>query len=288
MPKNGSPNEHRKLSESWHQVAGWVLVIPLLIVLWETGAYLLNQPWILPRFSLVARQLMHPFQDLYASGSLASNTLVSFVRVLIGFLLAAIFGIPLGLLMGSTRAVRGLLEPIIELLRPLCPIAWIPFALAVFKLQTLPQVFGIRASGTILDQVQTGMVFVLSFGAFFPIVVNTLDGVSGVRRNYLMLAKTLGASRRQTFLHVYLPAALPMILTGLRQGIGLCWFVIIAAEMLPGANSGIGYLLMYAADQSGMNVVIASMIIIATIGALLNTLMVHGTKRLIGWYGKEF
>jgi len=264
------------------------LVIPILLVLWEAGARVLNQPWILPPVSLVAGHLINPCEELYSSGSLASNTLVSFVRVVIGFILAAVVGIPLGLLMGSVRSVRDLLEPLVELLRPLCPIAWIPFALAVFKLQTLPQVFGIRSSGTILDQVQTGMVFVLFFGAFFPIVVNTLDGVAGVRRNYLLLAKTLGADRKQTFLHVYLPAAMPMILTGLRQGIGLCWFVIIAAEMLPGANSGIGYLLMYAADQSGMSVVIASMVIIATIGAALNTLMVHGTRRLIGWYGKEF
>ena len=214
--------------------------------------------------------------------------MISFVRALIGFLMGAAIGITLGLFMGSVRVMRGLLEPIIELLRPLCPIAWIPFAIAVFKLQTVPQVFGVQFSETILDEVQVGMIFVLFWGAFFPIVINTLDGVSGVRRNYLVLARTLGASRRQTFIHVYLPAALPMILTGLRQGIGTCWMVIIAAEMLPGANNGIGYLLMYAADQSGMDIVIASMIIIAAIGATLNALLLYGARPLVRWHGKEF
>lgn len=285
---SGQATDPGKTGWDWHRIAGWALTLPLILLVWEAGARSLNQPWILPPVSRVAGHLAHPLADLYSSGSLAGNTLISFVRVLIGFAAAALAGIPLGLLMGSIKPVRSLVEPLVELARPLCPIAWVPFALAVFKLQTLPQVFGIRSTGTILDQVQTGMVFVLFFGAFFPIVINTLDGVSGVRRNYLLLARTLGASRKQTFLHVYLPAALPMILTGLRQGIGTCWFVIIAAEMLPGANSGIGYLLMYAADQSAMAVVIAAMIIIAAIGAAMNALMVITTRSWVAWHGKEF
>jgi len=236
----------------------------------------------------VVGQLLHPFQDHYASGSLAGNTLVSFIRAVIGFSFGAVVGVALGLLMGCLRTARGLIEPVVELLRPLCPIAWIPFAIAVFKLQSIPQLFGVRFSGTVLDEVQVGMIFVLSLGAFFPIVINTLDGVSGVRRNYLTLAETLGANRRQVFFHVHLPAAMPMILTGLRQGIGTCWMVIIAAEMLPGADSGIGYLLMYAADQAGMDIVIASMVIIGAIGAVLNALLLHGTRRFVAWHGREF
>jgi len=265
-----------------------MVVVPSLLGLWEVSARILEQPWILPSAMRVAGQLLHPFRDHYASGSLAGNALVSFIRALVGFAVGALAGVSLGLLMGSTRVARGLLEPIIELLRPLCPIAWIPFAIAVFKLRSIPQLFGIRFSGTVLDDVQIGMVFVLFWGAFFPIAVNTLDGVSGVRRNYLTLARTLGANRRQTFIHVYLPAAMPMILTGLRQGIGTCWMVIIAAEMLPGADSGIGYLLMYAADQAGMDIVIASMVIIGAIGASLNALLLRGVRPFVRWHGKEF
>lgn len=262
-------------------------MLPLLLLGWEVWARYLVQPWILPTVGSVASVLMHPFQDHFQQGNLAGSLFVSLIRVVIGFSVAAVSGVTLGVLMGSNRTLRGLIEPLVELLRPLCPIAWIPFAIAIFKLKTLPQFFGIRFSNTVFDQVQLGMIFVLFWGAFFPVLINTIDGVSGVRRNYLNLAKTLGANRLQVFMHVYLPAALPVILTGLRQGIGLCWFVIIAAEMFPGADSGIGYLLMYASDQSAMDIVLASMVIIATVGALLNGLMLFAMRRFVRWHGKE-
>ena len=264
--------------------------MPLLFIAgWELAALLIDKPWILPSAHSVAKILVHPMQDHYATGSLFSHTLISLVRVLLGFALAAVAGVSVGLLMGGMRTVRSLLEPMIELLRPLCPIAWMPFAIAIFKLKTITEVFGFgRHTGTIFDNVQVGMVFVLFWGAFFPIVINSLDGVSGVRRNYIALARVLGARQYQLYTRVYLPAALPMILTGLRQGIGVCWFVIIAAEMLPGAGNGVGYLLMYASDQSDMGIVIAAMIIIAVTGALLNSVMIAGSRTFVGWHGKEF
>jgi NitT/TauT family transport system permease protein len=269
------------------RLLGWGVVLPLLVTVWHVGAARLQQPWLLPTPAAVAKQLIHPTTDLYASGSLLRNAAVSLLRVLIGFSVATLVAVPLGMLMGSVRFVRSLLEPFVELLRPLCPIAWIPFAIAIFKLTTVPQLFGVDYTRTCLDQVQVGMVFVLFWGAFFPILINTLDGVSGVRRHFYRLAWTLGANRAQTYVHVSLPAALPMILTGLRQGIATCWFVIIAAEMLPGASSGLGYLLMYAADQSDMAVVVACMILIAGFGALLNGIMRQATCRLVRWHGKE-
>ncbi len=273
------------------RICGWFILPVMLLIIWQIAALCLNQPWIFP--PLIAKDhgvlnvLFAPLQDLYASGSLYSNTIISLLRVLIGFTLAAVVGVTLGLIMGALLPIRHLLEPLIELLRPLCPIAWLPFAMVIFKLKTLPHLFGLGYTRTIFDQVQLGMIFVLFVGGFFPILTNTLDGVAGVRRNYLALARMLGAGRCQSFVHVYLPAALPMILTGLRQGIGLCWFVIIAAEMMTGADSGIGYLLMYAADQAGMDVVIACMLIIGAIGALLNFLMRWSMQTLVRWHGKE-
>ena len=266
---------------------GW-LVVPLgLLVIWQIAAVRLNQPWIFPPVTRVLDQLVHPFREHYASGSLLSNTFVSLLRVLLGFLLAAVAGIGLGIAMGSIRILRSSLEPIIEVLRPLCPIAWLPFAIAVFKRETLPQLFGLGYTRTVFDQVQLGMVFVIFVGGFFPVLTNTLDGVRGVRRNYLLLAQALGAKRRQIFRHVYLPASMPMILTGLRQGLGLCWFVIIAAEMLPGAESGIGYLLIYASDNAAMDIVIAAMLIVGSIGAFLSLMMRRIMSGLVRWHGKE-
>ena len=266
---------------------GWVAVPVILLLIWQIGAGWLNQPWIFPPVTRVIGQLVHPLREHYASGSLLSNTFISLLRVLLGFLLAAVAGISLGVAMGSIRIIRNGLEPIIEVLRPLCPIAWLPFAIAVFKRETLPQLFGFGYTRTVFDEVQLGMVFVIFVGGFFPVLTNTLDGVKGVRRNYLLLAQALGAKRRQIFRYVYLPASMPMILTGLRQGLGLCWFVIIAAEMLPGAESGIGYLLMYASDNAAMDIVIAAMLIIGTVGALLSLLMRKIMSGLVRWHGKE-
>ena len=285
FPPAGNPSETR--TSRTGSPLGWILVPVLLLVIWQIAASWLNQPWIFPRVTRVIDQLVHPLREHYASGSLLSNTFISLLRVLLGFLLATVAGIGLGIAMGSIRIIRGSLEPIIEVLRPLCPIAWLPFAIAVFKRGTLPQLFGLGYTRTVFDQVQLGMVFVIFVGGFFPILTNTLDGVTGVRRNYLLLAQALGAKRRQVFLHVYLPASMPMILTGLRQGLGLCWFVIIAAEMLPGAESGIGYLLIYASDNAAMDIVIAAMLIVGSIGALLSLLMRKVMSGLVRWHGKE-
>jgi len=265
----------------------WIVVPVVLLVVWQVAAKYLNQPWIFPPVTRVIGQLVHPLREHYASGSLLSNTFISLLRVLLGFLLAAVAGISLGVAMGSIRIIRNGLELILEVLRPLCPIAWLPFAIAVFKRGTLPQLFGLGYTRTVFDQVQLGMVFVIFVGGFFPVLTNTLDGVKGVRRNYLLLAQALGAKNRQIFWHVYLPASMPMILTGLRQGLGLCWFVIIAAEMLPGAESGIGYLLMYASDNAAMDIVIAAMLIIGSIGAFLSLLMRKIMSGLVRWHGKE-
>lgn len=285
--RSGWRGRVRSSNRNWARILGWTLVPVALLCLWQFAAVRRGQPWLFPPATAVVGQLLHPLQDHFNQGSLARNTLVSLLRVVIAFSIAAVAGTALGLLMGSIRTLRGLLEPLVELLRPLCPIAWLPFALAVFGLKSLPQMFGFGYSHTIFDHVQLGMIFVLFWGAFFPILVNTLDGVSGVRRQYVALAWTLGAGRGQSFLHVYLPGAMPMILTGLRQGIAMCWFVIIAAEMMPGSDSGIGYLLMYSADQLGMDIVIAIMLIIGVIGALLNFGMLAVTRRSVQWHGKE-
>jgi NitT/TauT family transport system permease protein len=281
--------EEQKINKSRNlpKLIRWVAGPVILLIIWQAAAQYYNQPWIFPSVTRVLSQLAHPFRQHYASGSLLSNTLISLLRVLIGFSLASVIGVPLGIVMGSIPFMRDILEPVIEILRPLCPIAWLPFAIVVFKLRTLPQLFGIDYSHTIFDHVQLGMIFVIFIGGLFPVLTNTLDGVVSVRKNYLMLAQALGASPKQTFLHVYLPAAMPMILTGLRQGLGLCWFVIIAAEMMTGGDSGIGYLLIYASDNSAMDIVIAAMLIIGGVGALLSFMMRRIMYRFVSWKGKE-
>jgi NitT/TauT family transport system permease protein len=263
-------------------------VIPLVIIaVWQLIAVRLHNPSVLPRVEAVIDRLIHPFQDVLKTGSLFFNTGVSAFRVMWGFGCAVIIGIPLGLAMGRIGLVRRLFKPIIEVMRPLCPIAWIPFALAVFRTSSVPNLFGIRYTDTILDHVQIGMIFILFWGGFFPILLNTIYGVTNVKNIFIEAAGTLGASKRQVFLKVVLPAAMPSIMTGLRVGLGICWFVIIAAEMLPGSDAGIGYLVIYAYQLGEMDVIIAGMILIGLVGALLSRGLEFASVPVSHWQARE-
>jgi sulfonate transport system permease protein len=277
-------------NESTHaksRLIGWVIVPLILLVCWQLAATWVNRPFLFPTVTSVAQVVGQPIADHYRTGSLLRHTGISLIRVALGFGVAALVAVPLGILLGASRSCRAAFEPTLEILRPLCPIAWLPFAIAVFKLRTVHGLAGVHHTSTLLDHVYLSTLFVLFWGGFFPILVNTIDGVSGVRKNYRALASALGAGRRQTFWHVLLPAASPAILTGLRQGIGVCWFVIIAAEMLPGSDIGIGFLLMEASDRSDMALVVACMLIIGVIGACLSALMRHGLRRMVSWQGQE-
>ena len=272
---------------NWSMIIGWVVVPAALLVIWQIAAMQLDKPWLLPEPVRIFEQLFHPFRVHFSSGSLASNTGISLIRVFLGFVAAATVGITFGVLMGAIRTLRHWIEPTVELLRPLSAIAWLPFAIAVFKLNSLRHLLGIERYHPLLDQIQLGMLFVIFIGGVFPILVNTVDGVAGIRNQYMLLAQSLGATRRQIFWHIHLPAAMPSILTGLRLGLARCWMVIIAAEMMVGADSGIGYLLMYAADNAAMDITIACMVIIGVIGGLMNTTMQQCLHRHISWKGKE-
>lgn len=281
FPFGGRWNEKK-----WRPVF-WLISPILLLIFWAMLSHHLNKPYLLPTPEATFYLLLHPGKNLLGQGSLWTNTAVSLLRIAVGFTVAMIIAVPLGTILGSVTPLKRFSEPVIELFRPICPIAWIPFAIAVFKIKTIPETLGLGYTETIFDHLQLGMIFVIFWGGFFPILINTVDGVSRVNKNYFKLAGMLGASKPQLLTKVAFPAASPMILTGLRQGIGLCWFVIIAAEMLPGSDSGIGYLLVYAADQSAMNIVVASIIIIGIIGASFNFLMVFASRKFLSWKGKE-
>ncbi len=263
------------------------LVLPLAFLgVWHLVAVRMNNPWLVPRPLAVAERLLQPFANVLDTGSLLYNIAVSGLRVLMGFSLAVLVAVPLGLAMGRISIIRRLVGPFVEMFRPLCPIAWIPFAMAVFKTYSVVNLFGIRYSHTVLDVVQVGMLFILFYGAFFPILLNTVDGVLGVPDAYLEAAQVLGANRGQLFRKVALPAALPAVFTGLRVGLGTAWMVIVAAEMLPGSSAGIGYLITYAYQLAEMDVLIAGMVLIGAVGALLSFGISTLSRPFIGWQAK--
>ncbi|MDD1716241.1 MAG: ABC transporter permease, partial [Methanolinea sp.] len=176
-------------------------VLPIILIFaWELVAILVNNEFILPRVGSVLIVLVQPFADLFGSGSLVENAFMSIYRVITGFLLGACVAIPLGILMGRMGWVNDAVDPILQILRPIPPIAWIPLALAWFKIG-----FG-------------SIVFIIFIGAFFPVLLNTIDGVKRVNKTWIETAQIFGATDLQLLTKVIVPASLPTIWTGLRVG----------------------------------------------------------------------
>jgi NitT/TauT family transport system permease protein len=246
------------------------LVLPILLIIgWEVAAIIINNPFFLPKLETVIPVLLSPFSDILGTGSLVDNALVSIERVVLGFALAAAVAIPLGIGMGRFAVLNDFFDTTIELLRPVPPLAWVPLALAWFKIGIV------------------SIVFIIFIGAVFPILLNTVDGVRGVKNTWIEVSTTLGASERQILTKVILPGAAPTIWTGLRVGFGISWMCVVAAEILPGPTSGLGYLIMYAYNLGQINVIIAGIIVIGLIGLGVDLGFRAVEKRWFGWRGLE-
>ncbi len=223
------------------------------LIAWEVSAITINNPVILPPVDSVLNVLIHFQEPILGTGiNLLNNTIVSIKRVLLGFIIAALVSVPIGIFMGYFSFISDLFDVLIELVRPIPPLAWVPLALAWFGIG------------------EASMLFIIFIGAFFPILINTISGVKGVPKIWVESSQTLGATEKDILLKVIIPASSPSILTGLRVGAGIAWMCVVAAEMLPGSDAGLGYLIMYAYSLSRMDIVVASMIIIGIIGLTLD------------------
>ena len=227
---------------------------------------------MLPSVATIGKHFLNPFTDVIGIGSIPKNILYSLVRVFIGYLLAIFIGVPLGLLMGYFDTVRYLFENFLSLFKPVPAIAWRPMVLGWFGISSLATIFNMDygASFALMDNFKLSMIFLILLGAFFPIWGNTMFGVANVRTAYIESAKVLGASQRDIFFHVLMPAAGPNIFNGLRSGLIAAWACLVAAEMLPGSMSGLGYLITHAYELSRMDLVIVGIICIGLIGALFD------------------
>lgn len=199
------------------------------------------------------------------SGELPQDTLSSLYRVLAGFAIGGGLALPLGLAMGYSRFILGLMDPLIQVLRPIPPIAYIPLAILWFGLGNPPA------------------VFLISIGAFFPILVNTIAGVQAVDGVYLRVARNLGAGRWTTFVRVILPASTPYILAGARIGMGTAFIVVIVSEMIA-VNNGLGFRILEAREYMWSDKIIAGMFTIGLLGLGIDTLMNLLTRRLLRWH----
>ncbi len=264
------------------------ITFPLLVIIsWEIIAIWIDRPTILPKVESVFVILLYPLKDILGIGSLYENALVSITRVFLGFIIAAVIAIPLGIFIGYFKKVREFTSILIELIRPIPPLAWIPLALAWFGLMSAADLLGIETYHPILGNLQISMIFIIFIGSFFPILLNTVDGVKGVETILIETAITLGAKNKEILRKVIIPAASPVILTGLRIGIGIAWMCVVAAEMLPGSSYGLGYLISHAYDIARIDMVIAGMIVIGLIGILINIIIEFFEEKKFKWRSKN-
>jgi len=246
---------------------------------------------VVPSIGSVVEVLVHPFReppDLDAT-SLAHGAVVSLLRVLCGFGLAAATAVPIGLLVGRCRAAMDVLSPTIAGAMVISPIAWIPVAIIAFGLSSpATAVYGDAAwQHGLLDELRFAIVAVIWLGAFFPIVLSTAAGAGGVRDAHVEAAHALGADRRQILTKVVLPSAAPSIVTGLRVGGGIAWRVIIAAEIFPGTRGGLGYMITTAHEQASYEYAFASIVVICGIGLALDGMLRLADARVSRWRPKE-
>ena len=252
--------------------APWFLLLPVALLLlwhvaveggWVTEGLVPSPAQVLRSWHTwifgTGRTSLSPY-----SGTWVANVLYSTRRVLQGFGLAALVAIPLGLMIGWNRLVAQVVDPTIQLLRPVPITAWLPFAIAVFGIY------------------DASALFLIGLGAFYPIVVNTTHGVRDTNRLLLRAAGMMGAGPGTVLAKVVLPSALPSIFTGLRLGIGVAWTAVIVAEMIA-VKSGLGYVLWDAYYVGRMDICVATMVSVGALGFLSDRVIVYASRWLLRW-----
>jgi NitT/TauT family transport system permease protein len=236
----------KKITQSLPALA----VIAVLLAAWwlivvETRSVIFPTPWLVVTGTV----------ELIEDGTLWRHIGASLMRVGIGFSLAVLIAVPLGLWLGWVRGAYATLNPLFQILRPISPIAWIPLAILWFGVGNASPIY---------------LIFISSV---FPMIVQTTAGVHTIERRYLHAAQNFGVSRYTLFRQVVIPAVLPQIIVGMRIGLGVAWLVVVAAEMIA-LRSGLGYLIIDSRNAGNRyDLVIAGMIIIGLIGLMLDGVM---------------
>jgi nitrate/nitrite transport system permease protein len=240
------------------------------LLFWEIGARLEIFAKGMPTATKTLEELWwwttHPFfnngpNDL----GIGWNLLISLRRVAIGYFLASLIAIPLGILIGISPIAYKAFNPYVQLLKPVSPLAWLPLGLYIFR-----------------DSEQTG-VFIILISSIWPTLINTAFGVANVSPDYLNVARTLGSSRLRTIFKVIIPAAFPNIVSGLRISMGIAWLVIVAAEMLLG--TGLGYFIWNEWNNLYIPNILVAIFIIGFVGLALDSIF-GALERMVSFGSK--
>ena len=244
-------------------------LIPLiLIVVWQG----LSSLRVIPSYKLPSPvEIVLGFKDLLVVGVppghlLHNHMLYSLYRVVLGYAVASLLAIPLGLLMGWSAKLLKMIRPLVEVVRPIPPLAWIPIAILWFGI-------GIKSAA-----------FIIFLGAFFPILLNTISGVLSIQPILLEAARTLHAKEKDIFLKVLFPGTVPSIFVGMRIGIGIGWMTLVAAEFTGVKEGyGLGYMIMTARDIQRPDEILAGMLVIGIIGLLIDIGLRAAEAKVIRW-----
>lgn len=252
----------------WAALGRMVALPALLVLLWQLWA--LGLPADSP--APTPTKVVLAFVELMKSGDLPLALVQSLGRVLAGFAVALLLAVTLGVLMGTSRVLRDNLDPIVESFRPIAPMALLPIAILWF------------GTGT-----PTALAIV-GYAAFFPLLVNTVHGVSRVDTKLMNAARTMGISRPRILALVVLPGALPGILLGARLAMGVAWTAIIAAELAVGAKSGGGnsggigqMMFVFYAYSIDLNAIVVCMVVVGVVALLIDRVFRLLESRLMPW-----
>ena len=252
----------------------WHSLIPIAVLLvtlaaWECSAvFRVFPPIALPSPVAVAKAFVLLIDRGYGGHSLGDDIVVSSVRIAIGFLGAIALGVPIGLLMARSQTIFRIVDPYLQFIRPVPPLAYIPLLVVWFGIGELPK------------------ILLILFGTIPVIIIGTTSGVRGTPPLRLAVARTLGASEAQIFRHVILPSALPEIFTAARVGIGVAWTCLVAAELIA-ADEGLGWLVQYAGEALQVAVVIAGIIVIGVLGYGMELIIRVVERKAVPWRGHD-
>ncbi|KPJ77617.1 MAG: sulfonate ABC transporter permease [Deltaproteobacteria bacterium SG8_13] len=199
-------------------------------------------------------QVVTSMGELIADGTIFKHAVASLFRVTAGFYLAILFGIPLGILLGRLKSAWHVLNPVIQFLRPISPLAWIPLAMLWFGIGDKPAIF---------------LIFLSSF---FPLVVSTTVAVGAINPVYFQVAANFNLTRLEVITKIVVPAIVPSVVTALRITVMIAWVVVVAAEMIA-VQSGLGYLILDSRNALRLDYVMVGMIVIGMIGLILDWAM---------------
>lgn len=269
----GEKTRRPRLALRWPFSRQFTLSVGTLLVLLAVWWIVAAQAWISPLFlpppgQVLAKLIAIAGPQGFMDATLWQHLGASLARILVALLAAVIIGVPVGIAMGLSPTVRGILDPLIELYRPVPPLAYLPLMVIWFGIG------------------ETSKILLIYLAIFAPVAMSALAGVKSAQQVRLRAARSLGASRWQVLWFVVLPGALPEILTGLRIGLGVGWSTLVAAELIA-ATRGLGFMVQSAGEFLATDVVLAGIAVIALIAFALELGLRALQRRLTPWHGVQ-